>query len=66
MGHFSVEIYAPLGSNLNGNQQPLSGPMPAHPFKVIDGHEGGARGYLRAELGLDDLRIARLKALYTE
>lgn len=40
--------------------------MPAHPFKVIDGHEGGARGYLRAELGLDDLRIARLKALYTE
>ena len=35
-------------------------------FKVIDGHEGGARGYLRTELGLDDLKIARLKALYTE
>ena len=22
MGHFSMEIYAPTGSNLNGNQQP--------------------------------------------
>jgi len=22
MGHFSMEIYAPTGSNLSGNQQP--------------------------------------------
>jgi hypothetical protein len=34
MGHFSMEIYAPTGSNLNGNQQPgiemlgIPAPMP--------------------------------------
>ena len=35
-------------------------------FKVIDGYPGGAKAYLRDRLGLDQLKIARLRALYTE
>ena len=35
-------------------------------FKVIDAHPGGAKAYLRDRLGLDQLKIARLRALYTE
>ncbi|WP_162854670.1 tyrosine-protein phosphatase [Sphingobium estronivorans] len=35
-------------------------------FKLIDGYPGGAKAYLRDRLGLDQLKIARLRALYTE
>lgn len=34
-------------------------------FKVIDGHAGGAEGYLRDELGLDRAKLAMLRRLYT-
>ena len=35
-------------------------------FKFVDQYPGGAKGYLRDKLGLDDLKIARLRAMYTE
>jgi protein-tyrosine phosphatase len=34
-------------------------------FKVIDGHPGGAEGYLRDRLGLDRVALAKLQRLYT-
>jgi len=35
-------------------------------FKVIDRHHGGTAGYLRDRLGLDQKKIDRLRAMYTE
>lgn len=35
-------------------------------FRIVDRHPGGAKGYLRDKLGLDQLKIARLRAMYTE
>lgn len=35
-------------------------------FKIIDQHPGGAKGYLLDKMGLNQLKIARLRALYTE
>lgn len=35
-------------------------------FSIIDRHPGGVHGYLRDKLGLDRLKIARLRSMYTE
>jgi len=35
-------------------------------FRVVDGHKGGAAGYLRDELGLTTADVARLRRMYTE
>lgn len=35
-------------------------------FQVMDSHPGGAMGYLRDEMGLDQMNIQHLRALYTE
>ncbi len=35
-------------------------------FKVIDGHPGGADGYLKDELGLSKADLTRLRSLYTQ
>lgn len=35
-------------------------------FRVIDGHRGGAAGYLRDELGLTRADLAKLRLTYTE
>jgi hypothetical protein len=35
MGHFSMETYAPSGSDLSGNQQPLPNEKVEQPFERI-------------------------------
>ncbi|WP_445262060.1 tyrosine-protein phosphatase [Pseudomonas sp. EL_65y_Pfl1_R83] len=35
-------------------------------LKVLDSHRGGARGWLRDEMGLSDADLARLRRAYLE
>ena len=35
-------------------------------FNVVDSYQGGVRGYLRVQLGLDQPQLARLRRMYTE
>ncbi|WP_442947067.1 tyrosine-protein phosphatase [Novosphingobium sp.] len=49
-----------------GCWQATSRPSIEAVFRVIDQYPGGAKAYLRDKMGLDQSRIARLRALYTE
>lgn len=71
-GYYDIDRAGPVAASWGGLAKSSMGiahdaarPSIEAVLKVVDGHAGGAAGYLRDELGLDAIKIARLRAYYT-